>query len=117
MRLASRHLFLGALSPNPRDLSLFSRQNGCSVRDFKGTGLACPLAFPAAEPVARVASLRCPIPSGSGRLSINEVASQLNEKAANGDYPLNFVSHDWGSPQIVQFHPRNLSMQALRIAR
>ena len=53
-------------------------------------------AFPAAEPVARVASLRCPIPSGSGRLSINHAVGALNEKAANGDYPLSFVSHPLG---------------------
>ena len=45
-------------------------------------------AFPAAEPVAQVASQHCPIPSGSGRLSINHVVCGLNEKPASGDYPL-----------------------------
>jgi hypothetical protein len=55
-------------------------------------------AFPAAEPVARVASLRCPIPSGSGRLIINHVVRGFHENAANGKNPLNFVSHVWGSP-------------------
>jgi hypothetical protein len=54
-------------------------------------------AFPAAEPVARVASQHCPIPSGSGRLSINPVGRGLNQKAANGVYPLNFVSQSKGS--------------------
>ena len=44
-------------------------------------------AFPAAEPVARVASQHCPIPSGSGTISIDEAARQLNSKAANGDTP------------------------------
>jgi len=54
-------------------------------------------AFPAAEPVARVASQHCPIPSGSGRLIINHVVGPFSEKAANGEYPLNFLSHSRGS--------------------
>ena len=45
-------------------------------------------AFPAAEPVARVASLRCPIPSGSGRLIINHLVRGFHQKAANCKYPL-----------------------------
>ena len=59
-------------------------------------------AIPAAEPVARVASQHCPTPSGSGRFNINQAVRQLNEKAPNGDYPLNFVSHVWGSPHRLR---------------
>ena len=66
----------------------------------QGTGSSCPPAFPAAEPVARVASQQSPIPSGSGRLIINDAGRLLNEKAANGKFPLNFVSHVWGSPHL-----------------
>jgi hypothetical protein len=110
MRLDSRHPFLGALPPSPRDLPLFSARMDVFSCDFKEAGSACPLAFPAAKPVARVASLRCPIPSGSGRLSINHTDSWPNKKAANGDHPLNFVSHVGGS-----LHTRlpSLAAQAL----
>jgi hypothetical protein len=70
------------------------------VFDFvEGDGCGPSPAFPAAEPVARVASQHCPIPSDSGRISINRTASRLNQKAANGDYPLNSVSHVWGALQ------------------
>lgn len=55
MRFASRLLLLGALPPNPRDLSLFSARMDVSMRDFKGTDRARPLAFPAAEPVLGIA--------------------------------------------------------------
>jgi hypothetical protein len=72
---------------------------GFSFGDFEGDIGCRPLSIPAAEPVARVASQHCPIPSDSGRLIINHAVAALNEKPANGEYPLNFVSHDWGSPQ------------------
>jgi hypothetical protein len=79
-----RSLNLGALPPDPRDLSLFSRQNGRF--QFEG-GIGCrPLPIPAAEPVARVASLRCPIPSGSGSISMHHTASPLKTKAADRNY-------------------------------
>ena len=55
---------------------------------FQGDRLNLSPAFPAAEPVARVASQHCPIPSGSGRLIINHVVRGFQENAANGENPL-----------------------------
>jgi hypothetical protein len=63
--VAERPSELGALPPNPQDLPLFSRQNG-SVWLDPGDRLSLSPAFPAAEPVARVASQQSPIPSASG---------------------------------------------------
>ena len=103
--VAARLLAWGALPPNPWDLPLFLARMDV-FRFRRGTGtITCPPAFPAAEPVARVASLRGPIPSGSGRPSINHAVRRLNEKASNGDYPLNFVSHLWGSPPTLPAFP------------
>jgi hypothetical protein len=96
MTLLRRFLELGALAPNPRDLSLFSARMDLSCF-HPGDRLSPSPAFPAAEPVARVASQHCPIPSGSGRISINHAVRSFNEKASNGDDPLNFVSHLRGS--------------------
>src|SRR5262245_31748899 len=90
--VASRHVELGALPPNPQGFIAFFGQNGCFLFD-PGDRLNLSPAFPAAEPVARVASQHCPIPSGSGRISINHDVRRLNQKTANGDYPLNLVSH------------------------
>jgi len=103
MTLLRSNLPLGALPPNPWDLPLFSRQNGCVFDYVEGNGCGPSPAFPAAEPVARVASQHCPIPSDSGRISINRTASRLNQKAANGDYPLNSVSHVWGALHISPY--------------
>ena len=94
-----RAFSVGGSAPNPPGFTAFFRQNGLFLLCFKGTGSTCPPAFPAAESVARVASQHCPIPSGSGRLSINHPVGYLNEKLANGDYPLNFVSQVLGSSQ------------------
>lgn len=46
-------------------------------------------AVPAAEPVARVASQHCPIPSDSGVPIINRTRAKIKGRAANGDNPLN----------------------------
>ena len=92
-------LAFGGSAPATPGFTAFSRQNGCCFERSGGRNVHLPPAFPAAEPVARVASQHCPIPSGSGRLNINHFVRGLNEKAANGKYPLNFVSQYWGSPQ------------------
>src|SRR5436189_5588207 len=92
MRLLRGFLNLGAPPPNPRDLTLFWARMDMSCFD-PGDRLSPSPAFPAAEPVARVASQHCPIPSGSGRISINHAVRRFNENASNGDYPLNFLSH------------------------
>jgi len=104
-----RAFSVGGSAPNPPRFTAFFRQNGLFLLCFKGTGSTCPPAFPAAESVARVASQHCPIPSGSGRLIINRAARALNEKAANGKYPLNFVSHIWAHRMASLFaadHPQ-----------
>jgi len=103
-----RAFSVGGSAPNPPGFTAFFRRNGLFLLCFKGTGSTCPPAFPAAESVARVASQHCPIPSGSGRLIINRAARALNEKAANGKYPLNFVSHIWAHRR-ASFPPRYLS--------
>jgi len=86
----------GALPLRPRDLSLFSRQNG----DFQvssGDRLYLSPAFPAAETVARVASQRCPIPSASGALRMDYINPPYNGLSSDGDNPLNFVFRSKGS--------------------
>jgi hypothetical protein len=78
---------LGALPPNPRDLSLFSRQNGrLLLSAFEGGIAYRPLPIPAAEPVARVASLRCPIPSGSGSISMHHASFRAQQKRLGANY-------------------------------
>jgi len=86
----------GALPLRPRDLSLFSRQNG-DFRVFSGDRLYLSPAFPAAETVARVASQRCPIPSASGALRMDYINPPCNDFSSDGDNPLKFVSHSMGS--------------------
>src|SRR5215472_12024331 len=63
---------LGALPPNPQALPLFSRQNGHLWLN-PGDRLNLSPAFPAAEPVARVASQQSPIPSASGVPRMDEI--------------------------------------------
>src|SRR5579872_887390 len=79
---------------------------------FQGDRFNPSPAFPAAEPVARVASQHCPTPSGSGRLSINRVARRLNQKAANGNYPLNFVSHNLAHRHVYAGRSGALSVRS-----
>jgi hypothetical protein len=70
-------------------------QAPCShvVRDFRearshqGDRPHLSPAFPAAEPVARVAFQHCPIPSDSGMISIDQAGWRLNQEPANGDNP------------------------------
>jgi len=86
---------IGGSAPKPPGFIAFFRQNDrFFLESMRATSAAALLPIPAAEPVARVASQHCPIPSGSGRLIINRAARPLNEKAANGKYSLNFVSHN-----------------------
>jgi hypothetical protein len=78
-------LELGAPSPNPRDLPLFSRQNGrFFVVQFEG-GIGCrPLPFRPLNRSLRVASQHCPIPSDSGSIRMHQTSSPLEKKAADG---------------------------------
>ena len=98
---------VGGSAPTPLGFSAFFPPEWALFALFQGDRLNPSPAFPAAEPVARVASQHCPIPSGSGRLIINRVARALNEKAANGKYPLNFVSH-------ILAHRRSSALAAQR---
>ena len=64
----------------------------------RGSGVAAPFgAIPAAETVARVASQHCPIPSGSGTISMQQNLSAGYEKPANGNLSLFTLSHRRGS--------------------
>src|SRR5437868_7640758 len=102
MRLLRCSLHWGLCPQTPGIYRFFPARMEHSCFD-PGDRLNLSPAFPAAEPVARVASQHCPIPSGSGRISIDQAVRALNEKAANGEYPLNFVSHVWGSPHLFTF--------------
>ena len=93
-----RAFLIGGSAPKPPGFTAFFPPEWDIFGFDPGDRLYLSPAFPAAEPVARVASQHCPIPSGSGRISINHAVGALNEKAANGKYLLNFVSHVWGSP-------------------
>ena len=87
---------LGALPPDPQDLALFSRQNG-SLWHSLGDRLSLSPAVPAAEPVARVASQHCPIPSGSGDPRMDHINPAVQYSFSERRFPLNFVSHSRGS--------------------
>ncbi len=102
MRWLRGSLDWGRGPQTPGIYRFFSARMGRFVFD-QGDRLSLSPAFPAAEPVARVASQQRSIPSGSGRLIINPVVHRLNQKAANGNNPLNFVSHVWGSPQWYSY--------------
>src|SRR5262245_64196769 len=97
MRMLRGSLYWG-LCPQTPGIYRFFLARMDSIGFHSGDRECLSPAFPAAEPVARVASLRCPIPSGSGRLIINHVVRGFHENAANGKNPLNLVSHVWGSP-------------------
>jgi len=100
MRLLRVSLVGGSAPKPPGFFRFFSARMGAFVLWSWGAAVVLPpRPVPAAAPVARVASQQSPIPSDGGRLIINPSARALNEKAANGDSPLNFVSHAWGSPQ------------------
>src|SRR5262245_59939781 len=104
MRMLRGSLYWG-LCPQTPGIYRFFLARMDSIGFHSGDRECLSPAFPAAEPVARVASLRCPIPSDSGRLIINGVVRADYEKPADGDNPLNFVSHLWGSPHSASPHP------------
>jgi hypothetical protein len=104
MRLL-RAFSVGGSAPKPPGFTAFFPPEWAIFAFSQGDRLNLSPAFPAAQPVARVASQHCPIPSGSGRLIINYAVRLLNEKAANGKYPLNFVSHNLGAPQSREIPP------------
>lgn len=116
MRLL-RAFYIGGFAPKPPGFNAFFRQNGPFLALVKGNRFHLSPAFPAAEPVARVASQHCPIPSDSGRLIINHAIRPLNRNAANGEYPLNFVSHVWGSPQYWESSPCTQSIISVKTDR
>ena len=106
MRLLRVSLVGGSAPKPPGFFRFFSARMGAFVLWSWGAAVVLPpRPVPAAAPVARVASQQSPIPSDGGRLIINPSARALNEKAANGDSPLNFVSHAWGSPQALPRTP------------
>src|SRR5258708_2480774 len=84
---------LGALPPNPRDLS-HSGQNELRRR------LTPPPAIPAAESALGL-RLRSALSSAQVPPEWITSTSPCNHLSANGDYPLNFVSHSRGSVHIV----------------
>jgi len=102
MRLL-RSSLVGGSAPKPPGFSGFFPARMSVLVSVEGDRLGLSPAIPAAEPVARVASQQRSIPSGSGRLIVNHVVRSLNRKSADGNNPLNFVSHVWGSPH--DHHP------------
>jgi hypothetical protein len=75
-------------APKPPGFIAFFPPEWSILFCLKGTGSTCPPAFPAAEPVARVASQHCPIPSGSGRLIINPAFARSTKKQRMASTPL-----------------------------
>ena len=87
--LRDESLPLGALPPNPRDLS-HSGQNDLRRR------LTPPPAIPAAESALRLRP-RSALSSAQVLPEWTISTSPCNDFLSNGDYPLNFVSHSRGS--------------------
>jgi len=102
MRLLRATLTWGRCPQTP-EIYRIARQNGWS---FEGTGCARPLAIPAAE--SALGSHLC-VPLSSAQVLPGWTTSTppCNDFSANGDYPLNFVSHSRGSLQMES--PRSTS--------
>jgi len=86
---------IGGSAPKPPGFTAFFPPEWLN----EGAALPPPGAIPAAETVARVASQHCPIPSGSGTISLQQVFSAGYEKPANGNLSLISVSQARGSVQ------------------
>jgi len=88
--------------PQSPEIYRVIRQNGWS---FGGTGYARPHAIPAAE--SALGSHLCVALSSAQVLpGWTTSTSPCNDFSANGDYPLNFVSHPRGSLQAeLVLHP------------
>ena len=99
MRLLRIIVQLGACPQTPGIYRFFSPE---WISRTQGDRPRLSPAFPAAEPVARVASQHCPIPSDSGTPIINRRRCGLNQRSANGDSPLNWLPHAGGSVQGVK---------------
>jgi hypothetical protein len=93
MRLL-RAFSIGGSAPKPPGFTAFCPPEWAILFLSQGDRLNLSPAFPAAEPVARVASQHCPIPSGSGRLIINRAVGGLNQKGAMTQNP---KMRDWQS--------------------
>jgi hypothetical protein len=87
---------LGALPPTPRDLSLAGQND-------HGGGNAPPPAIPAAESALGLRP-RSALSSAQVLPEWITSTSPCNDLSANGDYPLNFVSHSRGSVQSPPQH-------------
>src|ERR1700682_6044191 len=90
-------LDLGALPPNPRDFSPFG-QNAWR-RQF-----VMPPLIPAAESTLGLRP-RSALSSAQGHPEWLTSTSPCNHLSANGDYPLNFVSHSRGSVHTAPLQP------------
>src|SRR5438105_8261880 len=94
--------------PQSPEIYRVIRQNGWS---FWGTGYARPHAIPAAE--SALGSHLCVALSSAQVLpGWTTSTSPCNDFSANGDYPLNFVSHPRGSLQLL---PRGLEVKNLMV--
>ena len=95
--------------PQSPEIYRVIRQNGWS---FWGTGYARPHAIPAAE--SALGSHLCVALSSAQVLpGWTTSTSPCNDFSANGDYPLNFVSHPRGSLQLVLCSSNNASFDLL----
>jgi hypothetical protein len=93
MLLRNESLQLGALPPNPWDLS-HSGQNDLQRR------LAPPPAIPAAESALGLRP-RSALSSAQILPEWTTSTSSCNDFSANGDNPLNFMSHSRGSVHLI----------------
>src|SRR5215470_17521979 len=90
--VAALLLNLGALPPNPRDLPHYPPE----WLVLGGTGYARPRAIPAPESALGL-HLCVALSSAQVLPGWTTSTSPCNDFSANGDYPLNFVSHSKGS--------------------
>jgi hypothetical protein len=96
--VAALLLNLGALPPNPRDLPHYPPE----WLVLGGTGYARPRAIPAPESALGL-HLCVALSSAQVLPGWTTSTSPCNDFSANGDYPLNFVSHSKGSLQFGTF--------------
>src|ERR1700716_2956864 len=103
---ASPHSYLGALSPNPRNFSLF-RQNGFIL----GSGLRPPPAHSAAESALGLRS-RSALSSAQVLPEWTTSTSPCNNLLSNGDNPLTSLSH----PRTVSKAPPPQGVNGAEVA-
>ena len=96
---------IGGFAPKPPEFTAFFSPEWILSGLIQGTGCTCPPPFrPLNRSLGLLPSIALSRPIQVG-LESTSPARQRNEKAADGDNPLNLVSHSRGSLQVYGVAP------------